>query len=198
MLLAHNVVSAQVDNRLAVGVSGGIVGAPDEHVDGHARLGPLVRIGTGEDGWAGKIGFNWYAADIQEDISETHRAFGRLRIRPFMFGYGYTRGFGRLSLTTAMMGGFAFTSFRLDPEFADDYRAALGVTDLDDDPSHPFVLKPEASVWFDLSRTFGLNVNTGYMIARPTVTLRSEALEDRRSINADAFMLNIGLVYSIF
>ena len=189
---------AQVDNRFAVGASGGIVGAPSERVDGHARLGPLIRIGTAEDGWGGRIGFNWYAADLEEPLSGVSRSFGRLRVRPVMYGYGYTRVFGRVSASASLLAGVAFTSFRPEPRFLAAYAEALGVPAVDDDVSHTVAIKPEISLWFDLNRSLGLNVNTGYMLARPSITLRSAAGDDRRDVDANALMLNVGLVYSVF
>jgi hypothetical protein len=189
---------AQTENVFAVGISGGLSGAPGDHVDGHPRLGPLVRLGAAQDGWRWKVGFNWYGAELEQDVGGSFRSFGRLRVRPIMAGYGYTRVFGRVSGTVALLGGFGFSSFRLDEDFADLYRASTGVASVRDDVSNPFVLKPEVSVWVDLDERFGLNFGGGYMISRPSVTLQSPGGDDRRNIHADVFILSAGLVYSVF
>ncbi|MGE0702963.1 MAG: hypothetical protein AB7F99_18325 [Vicinamibacterales bacterium] len=198
LLAGPSIALAQTGNTFAIGISGGPVGAVDDHVDGHARLGPLIRLGTADEGWQWKVGFNWYGADVEEEVDGSFQQFGRLRIRPIMGGYGYTRSFGRVSGTAALLAGFALTSFHLDPAFADAYRNSLQAGSIDDSTNLPFVVKPELSVWVDLNRRFGLNVSTGYMFAQPVVTLQSPAGNDKREVNANAFMLSAGIVYSVF
>jgi hypothetical protein len=196
--LSPSAARAQTENVFAVGISGGLSGAPADHADGHPRLGPLVRLGGAQDGWRWKVGFNWYGADLEQDVGGNFRSFGRLRVRPIMAGYGYTRVSGRVSGTVALLGGLGFASFRLDQAFADLYRASIGGASVRDEVSNPFVLKPEVSVWIDLDERFGLNFGGGYMISRPSVTLRSPGGDDRRQIDADVFILSAGLVYSVF
>lgn len=157
-----------------------------------------MRIGTGEEGWAGRIGFNWYGADLEETIGDDVHAFGRMRVRPFMYGYGYTKAFGPVHASAAMLGGFAFTSFRFDPAFGEAYRAALGVDNLLVNSGPVLVLNPEVSAWADVSDKIGVNVTFGYLIARPEVRIRSEHGVDARPIHADVFLLNVGMVYAIF
>ncbi len=198
LFVTPSIAFAQTENTFAIGISGGPVGAVDDHVDGHARLGPLIRLGTADEGWRWKIGFNWYGADVEEEVAGSFQHFGKLRMRPIMGGYGYTRSFGRVSGTAALLAGVSLTSFRLDPAFADAYRDSLQTGSLEKSTSVPFVAKPELSVWVDLNRRFGVNVSTGYMFARPVVTLESSAGNDDREVNANAFMLSVGLVYSVF
>ena len=51
--------------------------------------------------------------------------------------------------------------------------------------SNAVVMKPELSLWIDLSRKVGLNINTGYMIARPRVTVSSTAGTGTNRVKAD-------------
>ena len=60
------------------------------------------------------------------------------------------------------------------------------------------MLKPELNVWYDLNKSFGLNLNAGYMIARPDVIVDTTAGQDKRTARADQFILKVGVVYSIF
>ena len=96
------------------------------------------------------------------------------------------------------MGGYAINSFHLGPDFNTLYRQNLGAQGVRTDVSNSFVVKPEISTWTDISRKIGLNVSVGYMVARPDVTVSSSLGNDRRRINADAFMLKVGAVYSVF
>jgi len=61
-----------------------------------------------------------------------------------------------------------------------------------------FVTRPEVGAWFDLTRKIGVNVNAGYMIARPRVTIRSTLADESERIRADMFSVKIGMVYRIF
>ena len=53
-------------------------------------------------------------------------------------------------------------------------------------------------MWYDMNQKVGLHVSTGYMIARPHVTVTSTAGEDKRPVRADMIGLKVGLAYSIF
>ena len=57
---------------------------------------------------------------------------------------------------------------------------------------------PSSSVWYDLNKDFGLNVNAGYMIARPDIIVETTTGQDKRTARADQFILKVGIVYSIF
>jgi hypothetical protein len=54
---------------------------------------------------------------------------------------------------------------------ADAYRNLLGARAVDTDCGWPLVLRPELSMWYDVNDKVGLHVSTGYMIARPHVTV---------------------------
>jgi hypothetical protein len=78
------------------------------------------------------------------------------------------------------------------------YRARLGVEATDADASNGFVAKPEVDFWHDINKLFGLNINVGYMLARPDVTVTTSTGIDRRTVRADQFLVKVGLVYSFF
>ena len=197
-LILPGPAEAQQVGALAIGASVAIVTAPDEDVRGLTRVGPLIRYGESADGWGARIGFNWYAANIDEPVAGSVERFGRLRIRPIMGGYGYTKVAGPFALSANMLVGYAFNSFAIDPVFGDAYVRSLGVDRVSTDVSNEWVAKPEVSAWIDLNDKFGLNVSLGYLVARPEITLETLAGRDERSIDADVIMLKVGVVYSIF
>jgi hypothetical protein len=191
-------VRAQQEGTVAVGGSVGLVTAPDPGVRGLPRAGPLLRYGESRDGWGPRLGFNWYAADLAEDVNGETTRLGRLRVRPLMAGYGYTKVFGLTAVSANLLAGYAFTTFSLHPSFRDAYVESLGVDRVRTDVSNEIVVKPEVSIWIDASRKVGVNVSLGYMLARPTVTLTTMRGSDPRTIDADVAMLKVGLVYSLF
>jgi hypothetical protein len=59
-------------------------------------------------------------------------------------------------------------------------------------------VRPQVSVWHDISRKIGLNVTAGYMIARPTLTVSTTMGVERQRVRADMFTVKMGLVYSVY
>jgi hypothetical protein len=191
-------VAAQQEGTLAVGGSVALVTAPDPDVRGLPRVGPIIRYGERRDGWGPRIGFNWYAANVDKAVGGATERLGRLRVRPIMGGYGYTKTFGLVAVSTNVLAGYAFTSFSLQPSFDDAYAGSLGVDRVRTDVSNELVVKPEVSTWIDISGKIGINVSVGYMVARPTITLTTALGSDPHAIKADVVMLKVGLVYSVF
>jgi hypothetical protein len=197
-LTCAQAADAQTQNRVAVGLALSSRPTLQDESAGHTSVGFTWRIGHSKTGWAWQYGLGWYATDLEQPVAAEPTAFGELKIRPFVGGYGYTRVLGRTAVTAKLMGGFAFNSFELHPTFDDQYRRLLGARTVSADVSNGFVLKPEVSGWIDLSRKMGLQLSLAYTVARPEVTLSSTLGSDTRHINADVFTLRVGAVYSIF
>jgi len=84
------------------------------------------------------------------------------------------------------------------PAAADAYRDVVGAGSVSVDAANSFVARPEVGAWFDVSKKIGVNVNAGYMIARPRLTIRSALGTESQRIRADMFSVKIGMVYRIF
>jgi hypothetical protein len=191
-------VEAQTSNRVAVGLTFSPKRSPDESSRGGTGVGFLWRLGRGSEGWGWTSGLGWYSADLDQTIGGRPEAFGSLRVRPILAGYGYSKFFGRTRVSAKLLGGYAFNSFALHSSFGDAYRQSFGVDAIAADVSNSLALKPELSAWVDLSDRVGLYMSAGYMITRPTVTVRTSIGQDRRRVHADMVMLKIGAAYSIF
>ena len=194
---------AQTNNRFAIGGDFKIQATDRASKDdyAHGKLGPelLWRFGHGREGWGFHWGLNWYAVDIDRPIGGLVTELGELKVRPIMAGYGYSyRMNRRLIITGDVLGGYAFGSIGLVPSAVDAYERRLGAQSVTARASNAFVLKPELDVWYDLNKDFGLNVNAGYMIARPDVIVDTTTGQDKRTARADQFILKVGIVYSIF
>jgi outer membrane protein with beta-barrel domain len=190
--------NAQTEGRFAVGAEFTIQAAGDRDVRGGLTPGLLWRFGDQDPGWGVQFGLGWFSTELDRSIAGDRTAFGILNIRPFMGGYGYTYKAGRVSVTAAALAGYAFGSVEMTPGATDAYRDRMGARALSVESSNTFTAKPQVDVWYDVSRKVGFNVNAGYVIARPHITMRSSLGEDRRDIRADQFILQAGLVYSIF
>jgi hypothetical protein len=192
--------SAQVDNRLAVGISVTTRIASSSSAAGTADLGFELRLGHERPGWGPEVSFfNWFNTGVEQSSVDGRRSeLGQLRIRPIMAGYGYTWTRGRSTVTADAVGGFAINSFDLTPAAASEYQARVGATSLRTSASNTFVVKPEVQLWYDLNDRIGIKVNGGYLVTRPSVTITSALGEDTRPVRADSFLITIGAVYSLF
>jgi len=199
-VLCASTARAQVDNRLAVGMSVTTRVASSSGADGSADVGFEIRIGHEREGWGPQYSFfNWFDTGVRyEPTAGRTIDLGQLRLRPIMAGYGYTHLRGRAAITADLVGGYALNSFELDSGALGDYRDRLRANAIESKATNTFVVKPEVQVWYDLSPRFGLKLNGGYLLARPTVTVNSSLGSDSRSVDADTFLITFGVVYSLF
>jgi hypothetical protein len=194
--------SAQSDNTFAIGGEFKIKTSDRASQEDYARgqLGPglLWRFKPAERGWGFHWGLNWYAVKLERPIGGAVTDLGELHVRPVMAGYGYTYMIRRYSITADVLGGYAIGSIGVSPAAVDAYRRTLAVPTVSASATNTLVLKPEIGVWYDVNRKVGVNVNAGYMMARPDVSIETAAGVDRRKARADQFVLKAGVVYSIF
>ena len=190
--------AAQTKNRVALGVAVAGKLASGDEAQGTYGPGVTWRFGTSKEGWNIKYGLNWYKAEISRDIANEVQAFGTLRVRPVMVGYGYTHVMGRSSVAGNVLGGYSFNKFSLHDSAASALRTSLGASSVVTDVANAFVLKPEISMWRNVSEKIGVNFNVGYIVSRPFVTVEADASQERRRIHADALTMSFGIVYSVF
>lgn len=193
---------AQTESRLALGAN--FLVAASDHASTQDRahavftVEPLWRFGDFEPGWGPHFGLDWYAVDIERPVGGTATTLGQVHIRPIMGGYGYTWMRGSNTLSANVLAGYAFSSMSRDDGLEAAYQARTGAAVRDVDASNTFVVRPEIDLWHDINRLFGLNVNIGYIVARPDVTITTTTGVDKRTARTDQFQVRVGLVYSIF
>jgi hypothetical protein len=198
--------SAQDDtaekNRFALGAEFKVKTSDRASEEDYARgqLGPglLWRFGTSKPGWGFHWGLNWYAVKLERPIGGTVTELGELHIRPVMAGYGYTYRIRRYAITADVLGGYAIGTIRISDPASAAYQRTLGVASAEANATNTLVLKPEIGVWYDLTRKLYVNLNAGYMMARPDVEIVTTAGVDKRKARADQLIVKVGMVYSLF
>jgi len=198
LLSAAATALAQSDSSIAVGGQFTIRDPMMGRAHGGVDVGMLWRVGHGATGWGWDWSLNWFSTDLDKQIGPRVVDLGELKVRPFMLGYGYHYVIDGVSVELNAMGGYAFNSIRMAPAAADAYRDVVGAGSVSVDAANSFVARPEVGAWFDLSKKIGVNVNAGYMIARPRLTIRSALGTESQRIRADMFSVKIGMVYRIF
>jgi hypothetical protein len=190
------------ENRFALGAEFKVKTSDRSSQEDYARgqLGPglLWRFGASKPGWGFHWGLNWYAVKLERPVGGTVTELGELHIRPFMAGYGYTYLIRRYAITVDMLGGYAIGSIKISDPAAAAYQRTLGVSSAEANATNTVVLKPEIGVWYDLTRKLYVNLNAGYMMARPDVEIVTSAGVFTRKARADQFIVKIGMVYSLF
>lgn len=189
-------------NRFALGGEFKIKTSDRSSEEDYARgqLGPglIWRFGESKPGWGFHWGLNWYAVKLERPIGGAVTELGELHVRPIMAGYGYTHKIRRYAITAAVLGGYAFGTIQISDPASAAYRRTLGVASAEANATNTLVLKPEVGVWYDVTKKVYLNVNAGYMTARPDVEIITSAGREARKARADQFILKVGVVYSIF
>ena len=198
LLTSATTTLAQSDSSIAIGGQLTIRDPMMGRAHGGTDVGLLWRVGHAGTGWGWDWALNWFSTDLDKMIGPRVVDFGELKVRPFMLGYGYKYVIDGVSVELNAMGGYAFTSIRMAPSAADAYRDVVGARSVSVDAANTFVMRPEVGAWFDLSKTIGVNVNAGYMIARPRLTIRSSLGTESQRIRADMFSIKIGMVYRLF
>lgn len=184
-----DLLGAEADRQLlAVGATVGWNGTSTARLDARSSLGPLLRIGRGR-GLGLAVGFGWFGADLRSTTG-AGGVVGEVRIRPVMAGIGYTARQGRASVTVSALAGLALNS--VDPST----RPTSGQIPLD--VGNSLVWRPGASFWFETSSRTALNLQVGYVMTRPRLTVLEGDVVARRGLNADTLLVRVGLAYKVF
>ena len=187
--------SAQTEGRISVGASVTVVSPTDDQVDRAIGVGPLVRLNP-KRGWGPAGALNWFRADLSSPDG-SGPAVARLRIRPLMGGIAYTIGPDHALTSFSIVAGPSFNSIELRDEFLDSLPIGLQTPTADVNTS--FAVRPGIGLTFTVAPRVGVVGFGGYLINRPKVTFRDQfGLEHRDRWKVDAFVLSVGLVYSLF
>ena len=64
--------------------------------------------------------------------------------------------------------------------------------------SNTFAMRPQASVWINVSKRVGVNLTAGYVVARPQLSIRSSLGEENVRLRANVIAVSSGLVFKVF
>jgi len=192
LLLFPAVAHAQTRGVVSVGGSVTFDATTDDDVDSVVNVGPLVRLNP-RKGWGPAGALNWFRADLRNPAGGDGD-FARLRIRPLMAGIGYTVGTDRTLVTFSVVAGPSFNSVDFEDGFLESQPGSAAI-----DVGNSFAFRPGVSVTHSLAERVGLTGFAGYLVNRPDVTYRDFAGQEFRDRwRADAVVLSVGLVYSLF
>lgn len=181
---------AQTEGRFGVGISTTINVTTDGDVGTGIGGGLLVRLNP-KPGWGASGAFNWLRADLSNPTG-AEGDFARIRIRPLMAGVSYNVVRGRMLTSFSVVAGPSFNSARFDERFVRSSAAAI-------DADASFAVRPGIGLTYTLRPRVAIVGFGGYLLNRPEIVYRDDSgTEFRDEWHADAVVLSIGAVYSIF
>jgi Outer membrane protein beta-barrel domain len=185
---------AQTEGRVSVGGSITFVKPTDNDVKSVLGGGPLVRLNP-RKGWGVAGALNWFRADL-ENPSGAGGEFARLRVRPLMAGVSYTVGNQPTLVSFSIVAGPSFNKFSFEDGFLIGLPTASRPTA---DVETSFAVRPGVGVTFTVAPRVAIVGFGGYMINRPDIVYRDvTGQEYRNRWKADAAVLSVGAVYSLF
>ena len=190
MVCAAPPVFAQTEGRFSVGASITHNSTTDDDVASATTFGPLVRLNP-HRGWGPAGAFNWFRADLDDPAGGTSD-FARLRVRPLMGGVSYTVGSDPVLTSFSIVGGPSFNK----AEFHTSHVTGSGESIRAD---NSIAVRPGVGVTWTVAPRVAVIGFGGYLINRPDVVYRNrfgQEIDDRWK--ADAFVLSVGAVYSLF
>jgi len=195
LLCAGTSAAAQTEGRISVGGSVTFVKPTDSDVQSLVGIGPLVRLNP-RKGWGVAGGLSWFRADV-DDPSGAAGSFATLRVRPLMGGVAYTVGEQPVLISFSVVAGPSFNKLEFEDDFLDRLPAGVPRPQLEADTS--FAVRPGVGVTWTVAPRVAIIGFGGYMINRPDVVYRDNAGQEfRNPWKADAILLSVGAVYSLF
>jgi hypothetical protein len=185
--------AAQTKGRISVGGTVTFVQPTDSEVGSLVGIGGLVRLNP-KKGWGVAAGLSWFRADI--DNPTTGDAFAKLRVRPVMGGVSYTIGEQPVLVSFSIVAGPSFNDLDFDEDFLNTLPAGPRP---DLDIKNSFAVRPGVGVTWTVAERVAIIGFAGYSYNRPDIVYRDvTGQEYRNQWKADAILLSVGAVYSLF
>jgi Outer membrane protein beta-barrel domain len=185
--------AAQTEGRISVGGTVSFVHPTDSEVGSLVGYGPLVRLNP-RKGWGVAGGLSWFRADVDNPVSGD--PFAKLRVRPLMGGVAYTIGEQPVLISFSVVAGPSFN----DLDFDDEFLATLPPGPQPElDAKNSFAVRPGIGLTWTVAPRVAIVGFGGYMFNRPDLVYRDAAGQEYRDRwKADAIVLSVGAVYSLF
>jgi Outer membrane protein beta-barrel domain len=193
VLLSAVPAAAQTKGRISVGGTVTFIQPTDGEVGSLVGFGGLVRLNP-KKGWGIAGGLSWFRADI--DNPATGDPFAKLRVRPLMGGVSYTIGEQPVLVSFSIVAGPSFN----DLDFDDDFLNTLPAGPPPElDVKNSFAVRPGVGVTWTVAERVAIIGFAGYSYNRPDLVYRDvTGREYRNQWKADAILLSVGAVYSLF
>lgn len=176
--------------RVGIGGSVGSIFTFDDDVNNGVAFGFNAGLAPAP-GFGPTLGFGWYQQDLTLSRASGDTEVGRLRVRPFMAGVGYTWVKDRLALGASINAGISFNSIRLN----DQYRTFFGPgTEVRVDASNSFAVRPQLRIEYAVARKLGVYTSGGYFFTEFDNVIETPVGRFENEWDASSFNLFVGVM----
>jgi hypothetical protein len=185
--------AAQTEGRVSVGAAVTRVIPTHDDVGSLWGYGLVVRLNP-KPGWGLAAGLSWFRADVENPSGQG--GFADMKIRPLLAGVAYTFGRQPLLASVSLVAGPSFN----DLDFDEDYLASLPPGPQPDlDAKTSVAVRGGLGVTWTVAPRVAILGFVGYSWNRPDIVYTDPAGQEfRNRWHADAALLSIGAVYSLF
>ena len=186
------------NHYLDIGFTGGIA-IPGSDDLASSRFAPGIAVrATRPHGLGVMIDVGRQSFSVENDVGGRRIDLGTLRLWSVLGGVGYTTVTGRTETTFGVSAGYGFGGFSVSSEAGEAYGRA-GIFGLDGDASNAWLVKPQATFWYNLSDRWAATVSGSYILTRPTVRITAESgVPYDQPVNAAVFRVGAGIGFKVF
>jgi hypothetical protein len=145
-----------------------------------------------------KGGIGYTNVDRNDFIGGFETRSGKLQMIPAMVGAGPSYRTGPLRIGMAVVAGPSFNNFSIDnaarAAYADRYGATLNSIKVE----NSVAVRPDVSLWYNLTNRVGLHSAVSYTVNRPMVRTTVDGVTSSTRWNTDRWNYQAGLALGIF
>lgn len=190
VLLAALPAAAQTKGRFILGPALNGVYPLDGDLASDISIGAFFKRRP-KKGFSPAFRLNWFRVDLRRQGQD--RLLGKLQVRPFMAGVGYTIVKGRFSYGGAAVAGYSFNKITTTDDVVDKDHATFDVKDC-------FVWRVGVNADYALGSRFVLTSGLGFAFLDPkirlTVSLPDQTVTRESSWRANAFVWQTGIGFA--
>ena len=140
-----------------------------------------------KEGWTlePKGTIDWFKTDVKTDVGNVDTHIGKLRSVPVLVGAGPSYRHGRAKVGVAILAGPSFNHFTGD-------KGSSPIT-----VKNSVIVRPETSLWYDVSSRLGLHAGVSYAYNRPSAETTSAGSTTSAKWKTDHVNFSIGFAIGI-
>lgn len=183
--------------HVEVGASITAVRPRDGSLSPNVAVFPVVRLAPAR-GWGLAGALDWFSTDVDgTTVANLAGQIGRLQVRPFMGGVGYTFRSRFTATTVSMVVGPSLNTFTPDGRVAGTISVAGSGVERNAG-SIAVAFRPGVSVSIPFAPRLSVTGFAGYLVNRPSIALNTPSGFVRQTWRTDSIVTSVGVVFRVF